>query len=277
MDMRVSALLAEVPDIAGHEVRRLLAAATGMTTAATIGDPLVGEREAALFRGYVRRRRLGEPLQYIEGTASFGPLELAIDSRALIPRPETERLWEIAVGLISGTAAPVIVDLCTGSGNLALACKLAFPTATVVGVDSSPAALELAEENSRRTGLAVEFRRGDLFAGLSPALRGVVDLLISNPPYVATAELADLPSEVKDYEPRDALLAGPAGTEILQRIAAEAGEWLRPGGVIACEIGESHGEACRSLFADLEPRIERDLSGKVRYLLGRAPTESNLH
>ncbi len=200
---------------------------------------------------------------------AFGPFELQSDGRALIPRPETERLWELAVGEMTGTPA-VIVDLCTGSGNLALACKLSFPRARVYAVDISAGALDLARTNRDLLGLEVDFREGDLFAALPAELNGRVDLLISNPPYVAQAEIQQLPREVREYEPLQALVAGDRGTEVLARIAAAGVEWLAPHGVIACEIGESQGRDCLQLFAAYDPRIESDLAGRDRYVLGRA-------
>lgn len=230
-----------------------------------------------MFRKMVARRERGEPLQYIEGTVQFGPLVLRSDSRALIPRPETERLWELSVELIRGSTSPVIIDVCTGSGNLALALKHTFPTARVIGVDLSPRALLLARENAIITGLDVEFSAGDLFAALPPELHRNAALVISNPPYVAAAELEDLPADVRDHEPTDALVSGPAGTEILARIATEAIDWLRPGGVVACEIGETQADQCLDLFAQYAPQVKKDLAGRPRYILGRAPQRRNVH
>ncbi|MDJ0925544.1 MAG: peptide chain release factor N(5)-glutamine methyltransferase [Acidimicrobiia bacterium] len=276
MALSVSQLLAEVPDLADHEARRLLQLAAAKGVQFMIGDPTVDAASAARFRQFVIRRRAGEPLQYIEGSVQFGPLQLNIDQRALIPRPETERLWEIAV------AAPeqpptTIVDLCTGSGNLALACKHVFRDAMVVGVDVSSAAVELAKGNATKLGLAVEFYEGDLFDPLPSAIRGRVDLLVANPPYVSGDEAAMLPLEVIGFEPFEALVAGPIGTEILGRIAREAEEWLAPGGVVVCEIGETQGDECRRLFAPFAPRIECDLAGRPRYVLGRAPQRADVH
>jgi release factor glutamine methyltransferase len=277
MDDTVSALLAEVSYCPGHEARRLLLAAVQQEPSWLIGNPSVSSRAADMFRKMVARREHGEPLQYIEGTVQFGPLVLRSDSRALIPRPETERLWELSVELIRGSTSPVIIDVCTGSGNLALALKHTFATARVIGVDLSPQALLLAQENATITGLDIEFLAGDLFAALPPELHRKAALVISNPPYVAAAELEDLPADVRDHEPTDALVSGPAGTEILARIANEAADWLRPGGVVACEIGETQGDLCLDLFAQYGPRVEEDMAGRPRYILGRAPLRPNVH
>lgn len=277
METKVSALLAEVPDLPGHEVQRLLEAATGLTRAGTLRDPVVDATQVARFRDVVARRRRGEPLQYIEGLAHFGPLVLGIDRRALIPRPETERLWELAIESITEVENPIVVDLCTGSGNLALAIKHAIPTASVIGVDISAPALTLAKENAARAGLDVEFIEGDLFGALAPRLRGKVDLVVSNPPYIASGEMEGLPDEVRRYEPHAALEAGVTGTEVLGRIAAAVEEWLRAGGVVACEIGESQSDECLRMFAHLDPRIESDLADRPRFVLGSAPQRRDVH
>ena len=269
MSVSTTKLLAEVPDLAGHEARRLLLMAAGEPTSWLIGHPQVDSATADCFRRLVARRRAGEPLQYIEGSVAFGPLELQSDQRALIPRPETERLWELAVAEMTESPA-ITVDLCTGSGNLALACKHSFPESVVYAVDSSTAALDLARINADQLRLSIDLREGDLFSALPPQLLGAVDLIISNPPYVAETEIEALSKEIREFEPLPALVAGPQGTELLARIAADGKEWLAPDGVIACEIGESQGGDCLRLFAAYDPRIERDLAGRDRYVLGRA-------
>lgn len=269
MSVSIAALLAEVPDLAGHEARRLLLAAAGQQVAWLMSDAQVDSATANRFRRLVARRRYGEPLQYIEGSVTFGPLELQADQRALIPRPETEGLWELAVAEMANAPA-VVVDLCTGSGNLALACKHRFPKATVYAVDISAAAIDLARDNSDRLRLDVDFLIGDLFSPLPRQLQGAVDLIASNPPYVSEADVALLPREIRDFEPLQALVAGPRGTEVLARIAADAAKWLAPRGVIACEIGETQIGDCLELFAAYDPRIERDLAGRARYVLGHA-------
>ncbi len=277
MEIRVSSLLAEVPDLADHEVRRLVLLAADAGAVWLVGDPVVAEVVADRFRGYVRRRRRGEPLQYIEGTVQFGPIVLQIDARALIPRPETERLWELAVGLVADINEPKIVDVCTGSGNLALAMKWVRPDSSVIGCDLSREALELAVGNAARLDLAVGFVAGDLLGALPNSLRGQVDLIVSNPPYIAESEFELLPPEVRDHEPTEALVAKDNGLEILGRIAAEAGDWLRPGAAIICEIGESQGTACLEIFRLFDPKIEKDLTGRDRFVVGCAPMRVELH
>ena len=205
----------ELPD---HEVRRLRA------VAATQGhfDALVAARDA------------GEPLQYLEGSVQFGPVEVAVDARVLIPRPETEYMFDLASK--AAVAPRVIVDLCTGSGALALAMKHVFRDARVIGTDNSVAALSVAQSN----GTGVEWLQGDLFAALPDDLQGEIDLLVANPPYVATGEWETLPTDVR-REPVEALVAGPKGTEVVQRILSELEVWMSPGGQGWVEIGESQG------------------------------------
>ena len=252
-----------------HERERLLIAA-GMEKNRLAAGETVPDDVQARFDRLMAKREAGVPLQYLEGTVQFGPVELAIDERALIPRPETEALWEDAVQSLS-EAGPgtVIVDLCTGSGNLALALKHAFPEARVIGTDSSESALALASENSDLNGLEVEWLKGDLFDALPERLKGRIDLLVSNPPYVTETEFGSLAPEIRDHEPREALVAGPQGTEVLAHIAAEAYWWLGIGGWLFAEIGETQGGKADELFGALDREIRQDLAGKDRYLAAR--------
>jgi release factor glutamine methyltransferase len=235
-----------------HELRRLEAVA-GLN--GTIED-------------LIRRRLDGEPLQYIEGTTQFGPLELVVDKRVLIPRPETETLFEMASKMVR--LPKVIIDLCTGSGALALALKQRFPAAAVFATDISTDAIEVAAENMARTDTSIYLADGDLFDPLPASLIGEVDLIVANPPYVSEAEFASLPDDVK-REPRVALVSGRSGLEIIERIGASASQWLRPGGVVICEIGEKQGIAAASSFPDIPVVIRQDLNGRDRYVLGVKP------
>jgi release factor glutamine methyltransferase len=196
---------------------------------------------------------------------------LRTDRRALVPRPETERLWEEGVAAL-GEAGPgtVIVDLCTGSGNLALAFQHQFPQARVVATDLSSDALALAEENADALGLGVTFLKGDLFEALPVELYERVDLLVTNPPYVAESEFDRLPVDVRDHDPRQALVAGPRGDEMLVRIADEAYWWMGTGGWLFCEIGETQSERALDLFGSyLDVEVRPDLTGRPRILVGR--------
>lgn len=254
-----------------HEAERLLIKVSGLDRAGLISAGGVDPDAATRFLKLARRRRASKPLQYLEGSTQFGPLELIADSRALVPRPETEQLWELASQTAAANQPRFIVDLCTGSGNLALALKHEFPEATVYGTDVSPEALALAAENGAHTGLAVEWRAGDLFSALPPELRERVDLLVSNPPYLAEAELAGLPADVRDHEPRGALTSGPRGDEILERIAAGAADWLAAGGVVVCEISEFQQERAANLFRPYAAKVLPDLAGRPRFVIGRLP------
>jgi release factor glutamine methyltransferase len=277
MKTSASLLLAEASDLARHEAVRLLLVAAGEDRSWLVGDPVIAGDVVDQFRALVARRRSGEPLQYIEGSTQFGPIEVVVDRRVLIPRPETEQLYEAAVAKLRAIRAPVVVDLCTGSGNLALAIKHTVPAARVVATDLSPDAVAVAARNAARLMLEVEIVQGDLFAPLPAGLAGSVDLIVANPPYVSRDECALLPAEVADWEPSLALDAGADGLDILERIAAEAADWLRPGGWLMCEIGERHGVAVAHLFAAFRPEIHRDLAGRDRFLLGSAPMVGDLH
>ncbi len=251
-----------------HEADRLTRVATG-GRAVHIAPSSPGEAEH--LASLVARRLGGEPLQYIEGVVDFGPVELMVDRRSLIPRPETEQLWEQAATSL-GEAGPgtVIVDLCTGSGALALALKATFPEARVHATDISEEALFLAAENASRLGLEIAFHHGDLFDALPDDLRERIDLLVSNPPYVAEDEWPELPVEIRDHEPREALVAGESGFELIDRIATDAPWWLGVGGWVFCEIGETQGEAAVAAFgAWLDVDLRRDLAGRDRILVAR--------
>lgn len=224
--------------------------------------------ESGTLEELIARRMGGEPLQYIEGTAQFGPLELLVDERVLVPRPETETLFEIASRLVR--VPEVVVDLCTGSGALALALKRQFPGASVFATDNSPEAIEVATENMYRTGLQVFLGEGDLFDPLPVSLVGEVDLIVANPPYVSESEYGSLPADVR-REPKAALVAGSSGLEVIQNIGASVAKWLRPGGVVVCEIGEKQGVAAISSFHDMPVVIRQDLAGKDRFVVGAKP------
>lgn len=266
----VARLLADA-DLPRHEAERLLTVATGCSRVELISGADVGEADADRFVDLVRRRLAGEPLQHLEGTVQFGPIELRIDRRALVPRPETEQLWEQATAALGEAGAgTVIVDLCTGSGNLALALKHRFIQARVYATDESADALSLARENAETLGLDVTFLHGDLFEPLPGELYERIDLLIANPPYLAASEFDALPLDVRDHDPREALVAGPGGDEMLAKIADQAYWWLGTGGWLFCEIGETQAERALELFGSyLDVEVRSDLTGRPRILVGR--------
>lgn len=216
----------------------------------------------------IERRKNGEPLQYIEGSAAFGPLELRVDDRVLVPRPETEGLFDIASRMVRHPE--VILDLCTGSGALALALKNEFPGASVFATDVSEDAIDVALTNRHATRLDIYLAVGDLFDPLPASLLGEVDLVVANPPYVSDVDFLTLPEDVQ-REPKVALVSGPTGLEVIQRIGASAAEWLRPGGVVICEIGESQGVSASSCFTDLPAVVRQDMAGRDRYVVAVKP------
>jgi len=260
------------PGVPPHEAERLLAVATGRSRRELLAEAAeVGAQEAQCYMDLIRRRLSGVPLQHLEETVQFGPIEVRSDRRALVPRPETERLWEEAVAAL-GEAGPgtVIVDLCTGSGNLALALQHRFPQARVYGSDLASDALALAEENAAALGLGVTFLRGDLFEPLPGELYERVDLLVANPPYLADSEFDRLPIDVREHDPRQALVAGPRGDEVMSRIAADAYWWMGTGGWLFCEIGETQSDRALELFGPyLDVEVRPDLAGRPRILVGR--------
>lgn len=211
-----------------------------------------------------RRRLAGEPLQYLEGTAAFADFDVVVDSRVLIPRPETEGLFELVAGLVE--SPKTIVDLGTGSGVLAIALARRYPQASVYAVDVSTEALDVASGNAESLSARISFLEGSLFDPLPPELEGAVDVVVSNPPYVAASEWDALPIDVR-HEPETALVSGPLGTEILSQIASGVGRWLRPNGLVACEIGETQGDQVLAAFSPIGPaKLHQDLSQRTRYV-----------
>ena len=224
------------------------------------------EEEAGVL---VARRAAREPLAYVLGEWGFRRLTLRTDARALVPRPETEVVVERCLELLAEIAEPLVLDVGVGSGAIALALADEHPGARVHGMDVSAAALALADENARRTGLAgrVVFELGDAAAGLPP---GPFDLVVSNPPYVEPDELEALEPEVRDWEPRAALV-GPDTTG-----AVVSGAWhcLRPGGFLVLETHASSAGDVAELVRDRGyegSRITRDLAGRERVVEGRRP------
>jgi release factor glutamine methyltransferase len=256
------ALAAAGVDTPRLDAEVMLAEATGLDRARLAADSEAGIDPAAgrRFGEMVRRRLRREPVAYILGRKGFRSLELAVDPRALIPRPETELLVEVAVELRPGT----VLDLGTGCGAVALALADELPGAEVTATDTSPAALELAGENAHRLGLAgrVRFVPGALPPGQS------YDLVVANLPYVREDEWGSLAPEITGYEPREALVAGEDGLDAIRAMLAQ-----RPDcGGIALEVGRGQAEAVCGLVAGAGfPSVEtrRDLAGVERVVVGR--------
>lgn len=217
----------------------------------------------------VARRTAGEPLQYLTGLAGFRRLELRIGPGALVPRPETESLAGRAIELLP--EGGLAVDIGTGAGPIALAIADERANARVIGTDVSGEALDWARLNRDQLGLEVELIECDLFEGLPTRLRGDVDVVVANPPYISENERNALPVEVVDHEPGVALFASRDGLEIFERIAVGARGWLRPGGWFLSEIGDRQGATVARLLEFLgysDVVIRPDLVGRPRIAEG---------
>ena len=225
--------------------------------------------EAAL--ALARRRANGEPLQYLTGVAGFRHLELAVGPGVLVPRPETEQVAQRALDLLpqGGT----LVDIGTGSGAIALSVASERRDAAVWATDISAAALRWARSNADRLKLKVETLEGDLFAPLPERLKGHVDVVVANPPYVGTDEADSLPLDVVDHEPHLALFADD-GLSVIRRLVDEAPRWLAPRGWLVLEISERHPAEVEEMLRERGFRdvfVEQDLAGKARIASGSAP------
>jgi release factor glutamine methyltransferase len=243
----------------------------------TAFDEPASEQTRLAFRELVRRRAEGTPVAYLVGRREFYSLSFRVSPDVLIPRPETEFLV-IALTDHVKTRSPshdpiAIADVGTGSGILAVCAARHVPNCRVTASDISPAALTVARANAADHAVAeqIEFIEGDLLTAL-PA-QPTLDFVISNPPYVTTAEMAELPAEVRDFEPRGALEAGPKGTEVIERLAPQAAERLRPSGWLLMEVSPMiEAAVVRLLQAD--PRWElrptfNDLAGLPRVVQAR--------
>ncbi|MGH2546179.1 MAG: peptide chain release factor N(5)-glutamine methyltransferase [Actinomycetota bacterium] len=227
-------------------------------------DEGLDTRTARLFGRALCQRCHGVPLQYLTGEQQFFDLVLGVAPGVFVPRPETEVLVEGALVVLPDRGT--VVDVGTGTGAVALAIKRLRPAASVWATDVSMHAVRVARANASRHGLEIEVVPGDLFSQLPGVLRGGVDLVVANPPYVTREEYADLPAEVR-AEPYEALVGA---TDVLRRLVEEAPKWLAPGGWLAMEIGPSRGEEVRRLMAERFEGVEvlPDLAGRDRVIRG---------
>lgn len=231
--------------------------------------------EARTFRAFIERRKKREPAQYIAGSVDFRGHTIKVTRATLIPRPETELVVDEVIEVAGEAQSPVVVDLCTGSGCIAVSVAAELAGSRVYATDISTAALEVAKENAVLNGVAgrVEFFAGDLFAPLPERLKGAVDIVVSNPPYVSLQEMEGLAPEVKDFEPGTALFGGADGLDLLKRIIEEAPLYLKDGGRLVMEIGYSQSEKVRRI-AERDGRyghilVKRDYSGIERIFSAR--------
>jgi release factor glutamine methyltransferase len=272
LDSAVDALTAAMVDEPRLDAELLLGEAMGRGRAALVAEPgaEVPPAAARLFGELVRRRLRREPVAYILGRKGFRRLELAVDPRVLVPRPETELLVELALELRPAR----VLDVGTGSGAIALAVADELPNAEVTATDTSPAALEVARANAERLGLSQRVR---FLEGTLPA-DGAFDLILANLPYVAERDWSSLQPEVTQHEPRNALLAGPDGLDAYRALIPECAPLLsryaeQMRGALAVEVGDGQAPAVAELmrsagFAEVETR--RDLAGIERVAIGRS-------
>ena len=230
--------------------------------------------ELGQFRELFKRRRTGEPVAYLLGEREFYGIMLRVDARVLVPRPDTERLVEVALERTrERSMLGRALDLCTGSGCVAIAFARQRPTWRVTASDISEGALAVATGNAHRSGAIRNLRlvQGSLFEGVSGER---FELITANPPYIAAGELAELPVDVRDFEPRLALDGGEDGLDLVRLIAAQAAAHLTPGGLLALEIGADQGRKSLDIlrehgYRDVE--LARDLGSRDRVVSGYGP------
>ncbi len=266
-------------DIPATDALELVSRLLGVTRAELRLQPgrALADGTMRTLDAWIERRLAGEPVQYITGRAAFRSLDLAVDGRVLVPRPETEGLVESVLGVLREQRErwphPRVLDLGTGSGAIALAIASEWPESRVTATDASPDALALARENAQATGLSarIEFAEGDWFDAVPADDR--FEVIVSNPPYIATGEWDDLADEVRRFEPHAALFSGASGLEALREIIEGAPRRLVTGGLLALELAESRASEVAAWldgahsWSDVE--VRDDLSGQPRVLLAR--------
>ncbi|QXC63176.1 peptide chain release factor N(5)-glutamine methyltransferase [Aquihabitans sp. G128] len=279
-----ASLAAAGVDAANQEARWIVGEATGLEGAELVLglDELATVRGVARLDAMVARRTAGEPIQYVLGSWGFRSLDLLCDRRALIPRPETEQVVEVALRELDrallarhGGHRPVAVDLGTGTGAIALSLAVERPGTEVWAVDRSADALAVARANLAGLGMAgtrVRLAEGSWFDPLPDDLRSGVDLVVTNPPYVAAHE--ELPAAVLDWEPVDALVPGPTGLEAYEVVLADAAAWLAPGGAFVAEVGHAQAAAVVELATAaglVDAAVHQDHAGLDRAVVARRP------
>jgi release factor glutamine methyltransferase len=258
----------------------MLSAASGLSRVelyTCFDRPLSPEERASLREG-VKRRAAGEPLQYVTGEVAFRHIVVKVRPGVLIPRPETEVLVDVALEAvdiaIAERGSATVVDLCTGSGCVALALANERPQLHVVSCDISPQAVVVAAENAERLGLSdrVEVHEGDLFDALPQGFLGRVDVVAANPPYIPSSDIAGLPAEIEAFEPHAALDGGADGLDVFRRIVQGAIAWLRPSdGCVAIELDERKAQQAvqEAVQWYQDVSVVRDLNGRDRIVTAR--------
>jgi release factor glutamine methyltransferase len=258
------------------DVELLLGKVLGVSRVQLIidADRPLGKEELGAYRALHSRRRAGEPVAYLLGYREFYGRRFNVDARVLIPRPDTEALVEEALARTQPLYLSArVLDLCTGSGCVAVSIARERPTMRVVASDVSADALAVARENALRLGAVnVAFVESDLFAAFGQARP--FDLVTANPPYVPSGEVPTLAADIKDFEPHLALTAGPDGLEVARRIARDAPRFLTAGGAIALEVGAGQAGDVKDILAAagfVDVRTRKDLGGHERVVSGVKP------
>ena len=255
------------------EAELLLADVVSLSRASLLAhdDEVLTAEQEQRYLAMVERRQKHEPLQYILGTTNFMGMDLVVTPDVLIPRFDTEKLVEHSLKLLADYEAPVVVDVCTGSGAIAVSLAKYKPEAEVWASDLSEEALEIAKKNNELQKTKVQFKHGDLLTAFGEEFYGKFNAIISNPPYITTAEVQELPEDVLK-EPMMALWGGEDGLYFYREIVEQAEEYLQPGGFIAFEIGFSQGEAVQKLLIERdyeEVTLLQDWQGLDRVVSGK--------
>jgi release factor glutamine methyltransferase len=252
------------------------------------------DAETTTYRDLIKRRAQHEPLQHITGSTSFCGLEITVNRHVLVPRPETELLAEAGWSFLSSLNSELstVLDFGTGSGCIAIALAAKSPSARITALDVSPEALDTAKQNAAKNSVAerIEFLQGDSFQSLVGRVTPCApsdnptgqrtpvdahrsfDLIISNPPYIPTAEISTLEPEVRDFDPRGALDGGPDGLDFYRQFATEAHKFLKPAGKIMLEFGDGQGDSIRKIFEEqkwIVEAIREDYTQRQRILIAR--------
>lgn len=234
---------------------------------------VLGEKERKRFQELLEQRLNGKPLQYVLGETYFFGYKFKVNPDVLIPRPETETLVNEVIAILKAKKSPKIVDLGTGCGNIAISLALNLKDASIFATDISPDALKAAKHNAElnRVQNQIEFLRGDLFE----PIKTLADAIVSNPPYVSTSDFSELPDEIKNFEPKEALFAGEDGLFYIRRIIQQAPNFLKQDGFLALEIGFGQEKKVITLISNTNSLelidIKKDLAGIPRVVLARKP------
>jgi len=276
------------PGDARLEAEILLRHAVGLSREELLARPRLALPHAAAsaYAASIEKRAAGTPSAYLIGRREFFGVDMVVDERVMIPRPETERLVEVLADILRDRRAPLVVDVGTGSGAIAIALARLMPQARLLATDVSPAALEVARLNAARTGVVDRIAWGegpnlDPLAGRG--LEGTLDALVANPPYIPTAEVARLPREVRDHEPPVALDGGPDGLAVHRVLIEGAGAYLSHGGILALEVAAlwDQARAVVGLIAATgtfgPARVVRDYAGAERVVIAATNVDDGSH